>query len=147
MIVFDNKFFFSNLIFILTIFLYNTVYAIEIIIDKGVENPIPVAIVPFGWSQASAVAPVDIASIISNDLERSARFAPMDEKDLPQRPVSFQDINFKDWQLLGMENLVIGQLNLDNNGNYSVDFRLIDVYKGKQIAGFRLPSTNLKSTE
>ena len=140
--MFDYKFLVSSLIFVINVFLYNTAFAIEIIIDKGVENPIPVAIVPFGWSQASSVAPIDVASIISNDLERSARFAPMDEQDLPQRPVNFQDINFKDWQLLGMENLVIGQLNLDNNGNYTVDFRLIDVYKGKQIAGFRLPSTS-----
>jgi len=114
---------------------------LKIIIDKGVEDPIPVAIVSFGWSQASSVAPIDLASIISDDLKRSARFAPMDEKDLPQRPYEFQNINFKDWQLLGMENLVIGELNLDSNGNYMIDFRLVDVYKGKQIVGIRIPAT------
>ena len=114
---------------------------LKIIIDKGVENPIPVAIVTFGWSQASSVAPIDLASIISDDLERSARFAPMDQKDLPQRPYEYQNINFKDWQLLGMENLVIGKLSLDENGNYIVDFRLVDVYKGRQIAGVRIPAT------
>lgn len=137
----NMKYFVLVLTFLAQLSFFKNVSAIEIIIDKGVENPIPVAIVPFGWSQASAVAPIDIASIISNDLNRSARFATMDEKDLPQRPVNFQDINFNDWRLLGMENLVIGELNLDNNGNYTVDFRLVDVYKGKQIAGFRLPST------
>ena len=110
------------------------VHAIEIVIDKGVENPIPVAIVPFGWSQASSVAPLDVAGIIDNDLTRSARFATMEEKDLPQRPVSFDEVNFKDWRLVGMENLVIGQLTQDSNGGYEVEFRLLDVYKGKQIA-------------
>jgi TolB protein len=115
--------------------------AIEIIIDKGVENPIPVAIVPFGWSQASKLPPTDIARIIDDDLTRSARFATMEEQDLPQRPTTFNEINFQDWRLLGMENLVIGQLNLTSNGEYEVEFRLLDVYKGKQIAGFRIPAS------
>jgi len=43
--------------------------------------------------------------------------------------------------LLGMENLVIGQLRETSTGDYEVEFRLIDVYKEKQIAGFKLPST------
>jgi len=134
---------FNNLLLLLVLnfIFFNPTYGLEIIIDRGVENPIPVAIVPFSWSQAASVPPIDLASIISSDLKRSARFAAMDEEDLPQRPDDFQKINFKDWQLLGMENLVIGQLNLDDNGNYTVDFRLVDVYKGKQIAGFRIPST------
>jgi TolB protein len=121
-------------------FIMGHVCAIEIIIDKGVENPIPVAIVPFGWSQASALSPVDIAGIIDNDLSRSARFVTMDEQDLPQRPTSYNEVNFRDWRLLGMENLVIGQLNLKSNGEYEVEFRLLDVYKEKQIAGFRIPA-------
>lgn len=123
------------------LFMNGQAYAIEIVIDKGVENPIPVAIVPFGWSQASSVAPVDIAGIIDDDLTRSARFSTMEEKDLPQQPVTFNDVNFKDWRLLGMENLVIGQLLQTASGGYEVEFRLLDVYKGKQIAGFRIPAT------
>jgi len=123
-------------------------HAIEIIIDKGVENPIPVAIVPFGWSQASATAPVDVAGIISSDLTRSARFAAMEPQDMPQQPSDFGDVNFSDWRLLGMENLVIGRLNLNADGQYDMEFRLLDVYKGKQIAGFRIPSSkeNLRRT-
>ena len=119
------------------------VHAIEIIIDKGVEKPIPVAIVPFGWSQASALPPMDIAGVIANDLTRSGRFSTMDEKDMPQQPSDFSSVNFKDWRLLGMENLVVGNLHLNNKGEYDVEFRLIDVYKEKQIAGFRIPSSEL----
>ncbi len=123
--VFYKKLFISNIIFITNILFFNAAFALDIIIDKGVENPIPVAIVPFGWSQASSIAPIDLASIISDDLERSARFAPMDQKDLPQRPYEYQNINFKDWQLLGMENLVIGKLSLDENGNYIDTYFLV----------------------
>jgi TolB protein len=120
--------------------LINNASAIDITIEQGIENPILVAIVPFGWSQAT-VAPIDLAGIITNDLERSARFKAMDIKDLPQHPNEFQDVSFKDWRLLGMENLVIGRLIETSTGDYEVEFRLIDVYKEKQIAGFKLPST------
>ncbi len=116
------------------------VMALEITIEQGVENPIPVAIVPFAWSQAT-MPPDDLSEIIAEDLKRSARFEIMDFKDLPQYPTEFQNINFKDWRLLGMENLVIGKLIETNTGDYKIEFRLVDVYKEKQIAGFRLPST------
>ncbi len=116
--------------------------AIEIIIDKGVEDPIPVAIVPFGWSQSANLPPTDIAEVIKSDLIRSGRFSTMSEKDLPQKPTDFKSVNFRDWRLLGMENLVVGQVNLAADGTYEITFRLIDVYKGKQIAGFRIPSNS-----
>ena len=89
---------------------------LDIRITQGVEQALPIAVVPFGWSQAAHVAPLDLASIISGDLARSGRFAVMEEKDLPQKPYDFQSINFNDWRLLGMENLLIGQLILTNTG-------------------------------
>ena len=135
-----RKFFISGLLCLASM-VAGPAMALEIIIDKGVVDPIPVAIVPFGWSQAETLPPIDLAAIISNDLERSARFATMDEADLPQRPQDYNSISFSDWRLLGMENLVIGKLIKDDTGNYQIDFRLVDVYKGKQIAGFRIPST------
>jgi TolB protein len=119
-------------------------YAIEIIIDKGVENPIPIAIVPFSWSQAAGMPPVDIATTISDDLTRSGRFSTMEDKDMPQQPHDFNEVRVKDWQRLGMENLVVGQLKQTDKGDYVVDFRLIDVYKGQQITGFSIPSTQLQ---
>ncbi len=129
-----------TIIFSCALFVLNNAHALDITIEQGVENPIPVAIVPFGWSQAANL-PEDLSEIISGDLERSARFKAMDFEDLPQHPSEFQNVNFKDWRLLGMENLVIGQLIQTSTGDYEVEFRLIDVYKEKQIAGFRLPST------
>ncbi len=131
---------FKIMFFACTLLILNNANALDITIEQGVENPIPVAIVPFGWSQALNL-PEDLSEIISGDLERSARFKAMDFEDLPQHPSEFQNVNFKDWRLLGMENLVIGQLIQTSTGDYEVEFRLIDVYKEKQIAGFRLPST------
>ncbi len=113
---------------------------LRVTIEDGVENALPIAIVPFGWSQASNLAPIDLTRVITDDLKRSGRFDVMDEPDLPQRPTEFDAINFNDWRKLGMENILIGNLTLTKNGDYDVSFRLIDVYRGKQIAGFRIPA-------
>lgn len=116
-------------------------YAVlDIKITQGIEQSLPIAIVPFGWSQAGSVAPIDLTAIISADLQRSGRFDVMDEQDLPQRPNEYDHINFADWRKLGMENILIGKLSLTDTGDYDVSFRLVDVYRGKQIAGFRIPA-------
>jgi TolB protein len=113
---------------------------LDIKITQGIEQALPIAIVPFSWSQASNVAPIDLTSIVADDLKRSGRFNVMDEQDLPQRPAEFDDINFNDWRKLGMENLLIGNLKLTSSGDYEISFRLIDIYRGKQIAGFKIPA-------
>jgi len=113
---------------------------LDIKITQGIEQALPIAIVPFGWSQAGNVAPVDLTRVITDDLKRSGRFDVMDDLDLPQRPTKFDAINFNDWRKLGMENILIGNLTQTENGDYDVSFRLIDVYRGKQIAGFRIPA-------
>ena len=113
---------------------------LRIVIEGGIENALPIAIVPFGWSQASTVAPVDITEIISADLSRSGRFDVMAAQDLPQRPTELDAINYADWRKLGMENIVIGTMSLTDNGEYDISFRLIDIYRQKQIAGFRVPA-------
>ena len=112
---------------------------LKIVIDEGIENALPIAVVPFGWQQ-DTLEPVDVSLVVANDLARSGRFAPMKERDMPQRPTQFQQVNFKDWRLLNMENLVIGNLNQLDGGSYEVDFRLINTYNGRQLAGFRIPS-------
>lgn len=134
----------SGLLLVCCLLVNNRAPAIEFIIDRGVVNPIPIAIVPFGWSQAGNMPPLDLATVINDDLTRSARFSTMAEKDMPQQPHDFPEIQFKDWQRLGMENVVVGQIRLTDKGEYVVDFRLVDIYKGKQIAGFSIPSTQLQ---
>jgi len=113
---------------------------LDIKITQGIEQPIPIAIAMFGWPQAGRAAPIDIAEIITNDLARSGRFNVMDAQDLPQNPAQFDAISFNDWRKLGMENIVIGNLVLTDSGNYDVSFRLVDIYRKKQIAGFRIPA-------
>ena len=114
---------------------------LDIKITQGMEEALPIAVVPFGWNGPAESLPLDMHVTIANDLSRSGRFRPMAVADMPQKPVTFQDIKFSDWRLLGMENIVVGSLRPLQNGDFDIEFRLIDVYKGTQIAGFRIPSS------
>jgi len=115
-------------------------------ITQGVEGALPIAIVPFEW--AGQPLPQDIAQVISNDLTRSGRFNVMPAADLPARPSDVAQVNYKDWRTVGQDNLVIGRITATADGGYMVEFRLLDVYGGKQLAGFQIPShvSNLRLT-
>ena len=51
--------------------------ALDIVITQGVKGATPIAVVPFEWRGSQNKAPEDLATIISDDLGRSGRFAPL----------------------------------------------------------------------
>jgi TolB protein len=105
-------------------------------ITEGIESALPIAIVPF----ALQGAPLDISSVIKNDLHGSGYFKTMDESIMPARPSEPTEINFKDWQTLGQNYVVIGKVT-DTGGSYSVQFYLFDAYKGQQLLGYQMDSS------
>lgn len=112
--------------------------AFEIVIDQGIENALPIAIVPFDWNQSATTPPEDVAEVVRQDLMRSGRFNAIPPNDMPSKPTAFGDINFSDWRRIGMENVVVGTVKPLDTGNYEVTFRLVDVYRGQQIAGYSI---------
>ncbi len=106
-------------------------------ITKSIDSALPIAIVPFGGEGAT----VNVSEIIAADLQRSGRFKPMPATDMPAQPHEFSAVNFRDWRLLGMENLVVGNVKTTPGGDYEIEFRLVDVYKGSQLIGYRIPAT------
>ena len=105
-------------------------------ITEGANTGMPVAVVPFRWTGASA-SPQDVAGIISADLSRSGQLSPIDEKRFISSPSADKDVDFKEWRLLKAEALVIGSLTALSDGNYQIEFRLYDVFKQQQLAGYR----------
>ncbi len=92
----------------------------------------PIAIVPFGGVERP---PQDIASVVSNDLYRSGKFAPMSTHLLPEQPSQASQVNFANWQTAGMPHLVIGRVQSNNTGDYIVEFQLFDTNSGTQLVG------------
>ena len=105
-------------------------------ITRGVDTGTPIAIVPFSWE--GPVKPAqNVSDIVEADLARSGRFAVLPRKDFISTPHEDKDVVFKDWRILKAEALTIGSVRLAAPGKFQVQFRLYDVFKQTQIAGFR----------
>lgn len=126
----------------LTLFSLATAQAeLRIEITKGIVSRTPVAIVPFGWEGPGAAMPTAVHDVISADLERSGRFAPIDQGDMLQKPTSSVDVDFDDWSILGVEAVVIGKVIQTGDNAYTVQFRLFDVFARKQLVGYQMPAS------
>lgn len=104
-------------------------------ITQGVDGGLPIAIVPFA-APATDKPPQDVAAIIEANLNRSGRFAALDKKDFVARPSEDKQVVYKDWRIVKAEALVIGNVQRAGPGKWRVEFRLYDVYKEKQLAGY-----------
>ncbi len=113
--------------------------ALTIEITQGVEGAIPIAVVPFASGGQPPLQ--NVAQIIAADLARSGRFAPTAEQDLIARPSEVGQVRFKDWRTLGVDNLVIGKVEPLGAGQYRVEFRVFDVFRGRQLTGYSLPAS------
>ncbi|MDA0706790.1 MAG: Tol-Pal system beta propeller repeat protein TolB [Proteobacteria bacterium] len=127
-------------LFLLTVLLSNAAYAELVIqISEGIKRR-PIAVVPFGW-KGTAAAPLDIAKVISDDLNRSGRFAPLPVSDMLQKPTNGSDVDFDDWSVLGMEAVVVGTVTQTGENAYTVQFQLFDVYGRDQLVGYKMPAS------
>ena len=112
---------------------------LTIVIDKGIKSAIPIAVVPFAAVGDSIN--VDVGEVIRADLARSGQFTSLPPADMPSQPGTFSAVNFKDWRVLGRDDLVIGKILSGGDGGYVVEFRVIDVINAKQLLGFRIPTS------
>jgi TolB protein len=111
---------------------------LDIEITQGEEGALPIAIVPFVWGGTTPL-PEDLAAIVSSDLHRSGRFAPLAPDAMPAQPKEAREIQFPVWRARKIENLVIGKVIPDGN-RYLVQFQLFDTIRGVQLTGYNIPT-------
>ena len=114
---------------------------LRIEIRRGVERPVPMAIVPFAWEGSGVGSPFDVAGLISADLGQSGRFQPMDVRDMVSRPSLPEDVSYQDWRIVEVDYLVIVRVIEDAPDRYTVVFQLFNVLQGEEIVGYRLTTT------
>jgi len=105
-------------------------------ITEGVQSAQAIAIVPFA-SPLGAQLQDDVAQLIGNDLARSGYFKVLDRAQMLTRPTQPAQVKFRNWEALGQDYLVIGEVTKDNN-LYHVQMSLFDVYKKEQLKGLRI---------
>ncbi len=111
-------------------------------ITRGQANAIPIAVVPFGW-EGTGTAPFDVAEIIAADLARSGRFAPLERRDMIDKPTAGAQIKFQDWRYLKSDYIAVGKLVPTTTDQQAVEFELYNVLNGQRLLGQRLPSTTM----
>ena len=111
-------------------------YSLEVTLTQGSIKPTPIAVTNF-FSSNSNLEKVgkNISNVISDNLERSGLFFPIDKKSFIQNDESLANMpRFEDWKLIKAQHLVSGKIT-GSNGKISVEFRLYDVFQQKQLVG------------
>jgi len=106
---------------------------LEIDVNKGVVEPLPIAITDFlSGDQMGA----DIAGVVAADLRRSGLFAPIDKGAFIEK-ISNPDVapRFDDWKVINAQALVTGRVNVEGDGRIRAEFRLWDTFAGQQLVG------------
>ena len=126
---------------ILSCFCSLTHAVLNIEITEGVEGSLPIAVVPFQWPGGVKFADADVSAIVTSDLARSGKFAPLPTKDLVAYPQQPEDVHFPSWRMTGVDHLIIGGIKRESANQYQVYFRLFDVLKGEQLLGYNFAAT------
>ncbi|HEX7348554.1 MAG TPA: Tol-Pal system beta propeller repeat protein TolB [Rhodanobacteraceae bacterium] len=77
-------------------------------IVNGVPSAIPVTVVPFGQQGSGPAAPVDVAQIISMDLDRCGKFRTLPTSEIVQSPTTGSQIQFATWKQLKQDYIIVG---------------------------------------
>lgn len=108
--------------------------ALELVITDGIDSARPIAVVPFKWEGAAAL-PTDISAVIASDLQRSGKFSPVPTNKMPQTPFNESEVNFDSWTNLGVDALLTGSITQNEQGNYVVNYQLVDIVRGQLTGG------------
>ena len=117
---------------------------VEIDVNKGVVEPMPIAITDFLSGNGVGA---EISSIVSADLQRSGLFAPIDKGAFVEK-ISNPDAapRFEDWKVINAQALVTGRVSEESDGRLRAEFRLWDTFAGQQLIGeqYFAPKTNMR---
>jgi TolB protein len=109
---------------------------VELNITEGTIQPLPIAIPDFvGDGSIDPQAAREISSVVANDLRSSGLFLPIDQAAFIEKGVGIDSLpRFEDWRVVNAQALVVGRIG-EGDGRLKAEFRLWDVFAGKQLAG------------
>lgn len=110
-----------------------------IVINRGQDAAIPIAIVPFAWEAAAAPDTTFIDVVMRADLNRSGQFNALARERVIEVPSRGSEIRFPTFKMLKQDYIVVGRVLQADGGAFSVEFELHDVNKQTQLLGLVLP--------
>ncbi|MDR6758888.1 TolB protein [Mycoplana sp. BE70] len=105
---------------------------VEININKGNVEPLPIAVTDF---IAGGDLGQKITDVIAADLKRSGLFAPVNKQAFIEKISNpDQPPRFEDWKVINAQALVTGRV-VQDGGRLRAEFRLWDTFAGQQMTG------------
>ena len=113
----------------------------KIIIDQGYDDQTRIAVVPFGTPDDEDAG---IAPVVSFDLARSGQFDPLPPENMLSLPTRPDEVFFRDWRVLGVEYVVVGQMWELGAGELVTSYHLLDVFNERELLSGRLAAPAAK---
>ena len=118
----------------------------EVVIDvnkPGGIQSLPIAISAFSVTGGDRAQATQIPEVISNDLQSSGLFKPLDPRSFVQTPdsIAADGPRFAEWRAINAQALVTGTISASGDGRTRVEFRLWDVYGQQQLVGMAYTTT------
>ena len=108
---------------------------LNIEITRGVDNPIPVAVVPFAWDGANLLEE-DIAQIVSSNLEQVGEFRALSRANMLSLPSEEREVHYRDWRILAQQYLVVGKVSQVPGGQMvQVQWEFFDINRERKVLG------------
>ncbi len=110
---------------------------LNIDINQGNVQPMPIALPDFiSGSPADADTARNVTAVISNNLQRSGLFAPVNPAAFVEKISNSDTVpRFPDWRVINAQALVTGRITRQGDGRLKAEFRLWDVFAGQQLDG------------
>lgn len=80
----------------------------------------------------------DMSRVITNNLQSTGLFRALPHNSFINKNIKANSLpSFANWRPIGAQGLVTGQMTRQSNGSLRVEFRLWDVFSGRQLEGVR----------
>ncbi len=108
---------------------------LSIQITQGVDNPIPISIVPFAF-QGTGMLSEDIASIVTSDLEQVGEFRALSPGNMLSLPREESEVFYRDWRTLAQDYLLVGKIDREPGSQFvQVQYEFFDINREVKLAG------------
>ena len=108
---------------------------LSIQITQGIDNPIPIAVVPFAWD-GEGVLIENVAGIVINDLEQVGEFRSLSRSNMLSMPNEEREVFYRDWRILAQDYLLVGKINRASGSQLvQVQYEFFDINREIKLAG------------
>ncbi len=108
---------------------------LSIQITQGIDNPIPIAVVPFSM-QGSGILSEDVSQIVINDLEQVGEFRALSRSNMLGLPSQESEVFYRDWRILAQDYLLVGRINQEPGSQLvQVQYEFFDINRELKLAG------------